>query len=181
MTPDNATTSGIDTDFSQRSSLSSYNETGHLFSRTFSQNPSVLSFDSHLLNIDPTTDQYSNPPTPNRVDYPLIVNDTLINSPRQDPRFLYLAIHKPNSYPNISNELRRKEFHRLDNTNLEIKFEITANFHNLSPPIQFLLTLLSILNLRLIFSLSLILVSLYATIPFAFYTALSPFLKLPPS
>ena len=79
--PDNAPTSGIDTVFSQRSSLSSYTETGHLFSRPISQNPSVLLSDSHLLNIDLTTDQYSTPPTPNRVDYRLIVNDTLINSP----------------------------------------------------------------------------------------------------
>ena len=86
--PDNAPTSGIDTAFSQRSSLSSYNETGRLFSRPTSQNPSVFSSDSHLLNIDLNTDQYSTPPTPNRVDYPLIVNDTLVNSSRQDPRFL---------------------------------------------------------------------------------------------
>ena len=56
--PDNAPTSGIDTAFSQRSCLSSYNETGHLFS----QKPSVLSSDSHLLKIDLTTDQYSTPP-----------------------------------------------------------------------------------------------------------------------
>ena len=84
-----------------------------------------------MLNIDLTTDQYSTPPTPNRVDYPLIGNDTLINSPRQDPRILYLATHKPNSNLNISNERRRKDFYRLDNTNLEFKFEITAEFHNL--------------------------------------------------
>ena len=77
-----------------------------------------------MLNIDLTTDQYSTPRTPNRVDYPLIVNDTLVNSPRQDPRFLYLATHKPNSNPNVSNERRRKEFYRLDNTNLEYKFGI---------------------------------------------------------
>ena len=133
LIPDNAPTSGIDTAFSQRSSLSSYNETGHLSSLPISQNPSVLSSDSHLLNIDLTTDQYSTPPTPNRVDYPSIVNDTVINSPRQDPRFLYLATYKLNSNPSFSNERRRKEFHRLDNTNLEIKIEITAKFHNLSP------------------------------------------------
>ena len=86
-----------------------------------------------MLNFDLTTDQYSTPPTPNRVDYLSIVNDTLINSPRQDPRLLYRTTHKFNSNPNISNERRRKEFHRLDNTILEIKFEITAKFHNLSP------------------------------------------------
>ena len=61
MIPDNAPTSGIETAFSQRSSLSSYNETGHLFSLPVSQNPSVLSSDSYLLNIDLTTDQYSTP------------------------------------------------------------------------------------------------------------------------
>ena len=86
-----------------------------------------------MLNIDLTTDQFSTPPTPNCVDYPLIVNDTLVNSPRQDPGCLYLFTHKRNSKTNISNERRRKEFQRLDTTNLEIKFEITAKFHNLSP------------------------------------------------
>ena len=140
-TPDSAPTSGVNTDFSQRSSISSYNQTGHLSSQPTSRNPSVLSSDTHLLNIDLTTDQYSTPPTPNRVDYPLIVNDTLVNSPHQDPRFLYLAIHKLNSSTNISNGRRRKEFQRLDTTNIEIKFEITAKFHNLSPhPIPFHIT-----------------------------------------
>ena len=79
------------------------------------------------------TDQYSIPPTPNRVDYLLIVNDTLPNSPRQDPRFLYLATHKLNSNTHISDERRRKDFQRLDTTNLEIKFVITAKIHNSSP------------------------------------------------
>ena len=59
--PDNAPTSGIDTAFSQRSSLSSCNETSHLFSQPISQNPSVLSSISHLPNFDLTTEQYSTP------------------------------------------------------------------------------------------------------------------------
>ena len=63
-----------------------------------------------MLIIDLNTDQYSIPPTPNRVDYPLIVNDTLVNSPRQDPRFLNFATHKLDPNTNISNERRRKEF-----------------------------------------------------------------------
>ena len=130
---DNVPTSGIDTVFSQRSSISSYNHTGHLFSRPTSQNSSIISSDSHLLNIDLTTDQYSTPPTPNRVDYPLIVNHTLVNNPRQDPRFLYLATHKLNSNPHISDARRRKEFLRLEETSLELKFEINVKFHNLSP------------------------------------------------
>ena len=124
--PDNAPTCEIDTAFSQRSFISSYNETGHLFSRQISQNSSVLSSDSHLIKIDLTTDQYPAPPTPNRVEFPLIVNDTLINSPRQDLRFLYLATHKLNSNPNISNERRHKKFHRLDNPNLEIKLLLNS-------------------------------------------------------
>ena len=130
---ENTPTSGIDTVFSQRSSISSYNHTGHLFSRPTSQNSSILSSDNHLLNIDLTTDQYSTPPTPNRVDYPLIVNHTLVNSPRQDPRFLYLATHKLNSNPHISDTRRRKEFLRLEEPSLELKFEINVKFHNLSP------------------------------------------------
>ena len=59
--PDNAPISGINTAFFQRSSFSSYNETGHLFSRPISQNPSVLSSDNRSLNTDLTTDQYSTP------------------------------------------------------------------------------------------------------------------------
>ena len=130
---ENAPTSGIDTVFSQRSSISSYNHTGHLFSRPTSQNSSILSSDNHLLNIDLTTDQYSTPPTPNRVDYPLIVNHTLVKSPRQDPRFLYLATHKLTTNPHISDTRRRKEFLRLEKTSLELKFEINVKLHNLSP------------------------------------------------
>ena len=130
---ENTPTSGIDTVFSQRSSISSYNHTGHLFSRPTSQNSSILSSDNHLLNIDLTTDQYSTPPTTNRVDYPLIVNHTFVNSPRQDPRFLYLATHKLNSNPHISDTRRRKEFLRLEEPSLELKFEINVKFHNLSP------------------------------------------------
>ena len=128
--PDNALTSGVDTAFSQRSSISSYNESGHLFSRPTAQNSNVLSSDSHLPNFDLTTDRCSTPPTPNRADYPLSVTDTLVNSPRQDPRYLDLANQKFNSNPIISNERRRKEFQRLDTTILEMKFEITAKFHN---------------------------------------------------
>ena len=133
---ENAPTSGIDTAFSQRSSISSFNHTGHLFSRPTSQNSSILSSDNHLLNIDLTTQystQYSTPPTPNRVDYPLIVNHTLVNSPRQEPRFLYLATHKLNTNPHISNTRRRKEFLRLEETSLELKFELNVKFHNLNP------------------------------------------------
>ena len=69
-----------------------FTHSGHLFSRPTSQNPCVLSSDSHLLNIDLTTDQYATPNTPNRVNYPFIVNITLVNT-CQDPRFLYLATH----------------------------------------------------------------------------------------
>ena len=107
-------------------------DSGHLFSRPTSHNSTTLS-ESHLLNIDLTTDQYSTPPTPNRVDYPLNVNNTLFSSPRQDPRFLYLATHKLNSNPHISNVRRRKEFLRLEDANLELKFENTVKFHNLTP------------------------------------------------
>ena len=93
--------------------------------------------------------QYSTTPTSNRIDYPLIVNDSLVFSPlvfsplvflvfSQNPRFQYLATHKSNSKFQIFNERCRKEFHRLDSTNLEVIFEITAKFHNFSPhPLPF--------------------------------------------
>ena len=60
--PDSAPTSGVDTAFSQRPSISAYKQTGHLFSQPTSGNPSALSSDTHLLDFDLTTDQYSTPP-----------------------------------------------------------------------------------------------------------------------
>ena len=70
--------------------------------------------------------------TPSRVDYHLIVNDTLVSSPRQDPRVLYLANHKLTSNTQISGDRRRKDIHRLDTTNLKIRFEICVKFPKLS-------------------------------------------------
>ena len=51
-------TSGVDTVFSQRSSIFSYSRTEHLFSRPTSQNPRVRSSVSHFLNIDLNTDHF---------------------------------------------------------------------------------------------------------------------------
>ena len=122
--------SNVYTAFSQHSSISAFIHNGYLFSRPTSQNPSVLSSNSHLININLTTDQNSTPPTINHVHYPLIVNITLVSSPRQDLQFLYLATQKINYNTQISDERLRKEFHRLDATNLEVKFENTLRFHN---------------------------------------------------
>ena len=63
----------------------------------------------------------------------MIVNDTLLSSPRQDPRFLYPATQKLNSNTQISDKRRGEEFHRLDTTNLEVKFEIFDTFNNFCP------------------------------------------------
>ena len=118
--PKNMQTFGVDTAFSQYSSISTYTQTGHLFSRPTSQNPSVLSSEEHILNIDLSVDQYSTPPTPNLVDYLLIANNTLVSSPRQDPCFLYFSTSKLDSNTQIFDERRRKDFHRKTTTNLEI-------------------------------------------------------------
>ena len=80
------------------------------------------------------TQQYSTPPTPsNRVDYPLIVNETPIQSPRQDPRFRSLATHKITNHPSISATRRNTELQRLDTNSLQLKFEFTVDFENLIP------------------------------------------------
>ena len=63
---------------------SSFHDTGHFFARATSQNPSLLSSDSHLQNIILNSDQYSTNPAPNRVDYPLNFIETLVSHPRQD-------------------------------------------------------------------------------------------------
>ena len=125
-------TSGIETEFSQRSSLSSNSASGLLFSRTPSR-VSTLTSDSQFINIDLDIDQYSFPPNPNRVDYPLLVDNTLIRSPRQDPRFRFLAIHKITNHPSISATRRNTELQRLDTNSLQPKFEISVDFENLNP------------------------------------------------
>ena len=107
--------------------------TGHLFSRPTSQNPNVFSSAEFLLKINLSTDHCSTPATPNSVDYPLIVNNTLVPSSRQNPRSLYRAPHKLNSDTQFSDNRRCNKFHRLDTTNLDVKAEITVKFHNLSP------------------------------------------------
>ena len=81
-------TSGIDTESSQRSSLSPNSASGHSFSRSPSR-ASTLTSDSHLIIIDLDIDQYSTPPISYRVDYPLIVDNSLIQSLQQDPRFCF--------------------------------------------------------------------------------------------
>ena len=45
----------------------------------------------------------------------------------------YLASRKQNSHHTKSDEHRRKEFSGLETHNLQVKFEITLDFHNLSP------------------------------------------------
>ena len=110
--PRRTATSGGDTELFQHSSLSPSSASGHSFSRS-SFRVSILTSDSHLIKLDLDFDQYSTPSTPNRVDYPLIVDNTLIQSPRQDPRFRLLAIHKITNHPSISAARRYNELQRL--------------------------------------------------------------------
>ena len=125
-------TSGIDTEFSQSSSLSPNSASGNLFSRSPSR-VSTLTSGSQLIIIDLDIDQYSTPPTPNRVDYPLIVDNTVIQSPRLDPRFRFLAIHKSTNRPSISATRKNTDLKRLDTNSLHFKVEITVEVENLNP------------------------------------------------
>ena len=89
---------------------------------------SVLSSDSHSLNIVLTTDQNSTTPKPNRVDYPLIINNTLVTNPRQYPRFLYLATHKLNFSDIFLANVVEKNFNGwiLQTLNLNLKTPLTS-------------------------------------------------------
>ena len=49
------------------------------------------------------------------------------------PDFFYLASQKLSSHHTISEEGRRKEISGLETRNLQLKFEITVDFHNISP------------------------------------------------
>ena len=85
------------------------------------------------MNIDLDLDQYSTPPTPNSVYYPLIVDNTRIQSPRQDHRSRFLAIHKITNHSSIFATHRSTELQRLDTNSIQLEFEITGDFDNLNP------------------------------------------------
>ena len=123
--------SDVDTESSQRSSLSSNSATGVLFSR-LSSRVSTLTSDSQLINIDLDFCQYSSPTTANGVDYPRIVNDILVQRPRQDPCFRFFATHKNTSNTSVSDSRRNTELQRLDANSLQLKFEVTVDFENIN-------------------------------------------------
>ena len=93
----------------------------------------MLSSDSHHLNLSLNINNYSTPPTPNRVDYPHFIDNTCITHPLDDPRFFYLASQKLSSHRTISEEGRRKEISGLETHYLQLKVEITVDFHSISP------------------------------------------------
>ena len=123
-------TSGVDTEFSQRSSISPTSTTAYLFSRSPSH-LSNFSTDSQFLFLP--LDLNATPPTPNRNIYPVYINNELIESPRHDPRYHLCAAHRIQTHPHISAKRRDTELQRLNNTTQEIKFEITVRFEGIGP------------------------------------------------
>ena len=123
-------TSGVETEFSQTSSIPPTQTTAYLFSRSPSH-ISDISSDSHILRIP--YDPEATPPTPARHNYPLQIGDDLIQSPRSDPRYTLAPIHRIFHNPHLSGKRKQEELERLQSASIEITFQITIRFEGLNP------------------------------------------------
>ena len=84
------------------------------------------------------TADHSRPPTLNFADYPLRVDGVTIYDLQNDPRFPILAQRFIANNDQLSNKRKETALKRLQNPNLELKFEVKVKFQGLNPhPIFF--------------------------------------------
>ena len=79
------------------------------------------------------TADHSRPPTPNFTDYPIRVDGNTIYDPQNDPRFPILTERFITNNNSISNKRKEIELKRLQNPNLELKFEVRVKLQGLNP------------------------------------------------
>ena len=118
---------------SESSALVPCTRQGRLFSRSLSS----LSNLSHADTVPIITydTQASHPPSPERTDYPFFLEDTIIRSPHQDPRFYYYAIRRLDRLrdnSSIKPQRRNTEVQRLSKPHQQITFELTVDFDGLN-------------------------------------------------
>ena len=122
-------TSGIDT----ASLLSSDVQTAYISGNFFSEVLIPTPVATHVRFPEYFTSQLSRPPTPNFSDYPIRVDGTTIYEPQADPRFTILTERLFNNNDTLSTKRKETELKRLQNSNLELKFEVKVKFHGLNP------------------------------------------------
>ena len=79
------------------------------------------------------TVEHSRPLTPNFADYPFRVDGTTIYDPSRDPRFPILTERFITNNDSTSHKRKETELKRLQNPNLELKFEGKVKLQGFKP------------------------------------------------
>ena len=122
-------TSGLET----ASLLSSDAQTAFLSGNLFSDVLIPTPVPAHIRLPEYHTADRSRPPTLNFADYPLRVNGITIYDPQNDHRFPILAERFIANKDLLSHKRKETELKRLQNPNLELKFEVKVKFQGLNP------------------------------------------------
>ena len=124
-------TSGVDTASFISSDVQFAYFSGNLFSVVLIPTAVAL----HVRIPECFTPDHSRPPTPNFADYSIRVGGTTIYDPQNNLRFPILIERFIANNNSLSNKRKRKELQlkRLQNPNLELKFEVKVNIQGLSP------------------------------------------------
>ena len=78
------------------------------------------------------TTEHSRPPNPNFADYPIRVDGTTRDEPKNNPRFPNLTEQFITTNDTPSNK-KEAELKRLQTANLKLKFEVKVKFQGLNP------------------------------------------------
>ena len=122
--PQSYFTSGLDT----ASLLSSDAQPAFLSGSFFSEVLIPTPVTAHIRIPEYYTAEHSRPPTPIFADYPIRVDGTTIYDPSHDPRFPIITERFIANNDLLSPKRRETELKRLQNPNLELKFEVKVKF-----------------------------------------------------
>ena len=124
LVPQSYFTSGVDTASFISSDVQTAYLSGNLFSEVLIPTPVA----PHVRIPQYFTSDHSRPPAPNSADYPILVDGTTIYDPQNDPRFPILTQRFIANKNSLSNTRKELELERLQNVNLELKFEVKVKF-----------------------------------------------------
>ena len=102
---------------------------GNIFSEVIIPTP----VPAHIRLPEYYTADHSRTPTPNFADRPLRVDGITIYDPQNVPRFPILAERFIANNNLLSQKRKETELKRLQNPNLELKFEVKVKFQGLNP------------------------------------------------
>ena len=115
-------------------SLSSDVQTAYLSGNLFSEALIYTTVAPNVRLPKYFSSDHSRPPTPNFTDYPLGVDGTTVYVPGHGPRFPILTERFITTNNSFSNKIKETELKRLQNSNLELKFEGKSYIPRFKPP-----------------------------------------------